>query len=234
MSIPEHLQPRYRDLLHVVSTMNAGLLASDTEGIILWANPTLLRWVGYTYDELLGRPSTDLGVAEHAAAHTAEIDAIAGGDLRPRLVVLRRSDFTTFPTLVIPQHFIDENGDTVGTFSILVDMGTVQTAKRIGVEDSESALVSSLAEIATRLRAMSLPPTFPSMPVPVRLDHPALADVSRRERDVLELLTVGDRVAAIADQLFISEHTVRNHLKSMFRKTGTSSQAELIQFVRNL
>jgi len=47
-------------------------------------------------------------------------------------------------------------------------------------------------------------------------------------------LSSGARVAAIADQLFISEHTVRNHLKSMFRKTGTSSQSELIQFVRNL
>jgi len=102
------------------------------------------------------------------------------------------------------------------------------------VERSESALIGALSEIATRLRSMSLPPTFPSLPVPVRFDHPALPDISRREREVLELLVGGDRVIAIAEQLFISDHTVRNHLKSMFRKTGTSSQAELIKFVRSL
>jgi PAS domain S-box-containing protein len=234
MPIPEHLQPQYRDLLHVVSTMNAGLLASDHEGTILWANPTLLRWLGTTYDEILGSESISLGVAEHAEAHKVEIAAIAAGDLRPRLVVLRRTDGTTFPATIIPQHFLDENGDNVGVFSVIIDMGAVQTAKRVGVESSESTLVSALDEIASRLRSMSLPPTFPDMPVPVRTDDPALAEVSRREHDVLELLLIGDRVSAIAEQLFISEHTVRNHLKSMFRKTGTSSQAELITFVRNL
>jgi DNA-binding CsgD family transcriptional regulator len=31
----------------------------------------------------------------------------------------------------------------------------------------------------------------------------------------------------IATNLFISEHTVHNHLKSIFRKTGAGSQAEL-------
>jgi PAS domain S-box-containing protein len=232
--IPEHLQPQYRDLLHVVGTMNAGLLAGDLEGTILWANPPLLRWLGYSYDEILGMSAVDLGVAEHAESLRTEIKAIASGDLRPRLVVMRRSDSTTFPTLVIPQHFLDENGDNVGTFSIIVDMGTVQTAKRIGMETSESDLIASLSEIATRLRAMSLPPTFPSLPVPLRFDNPALAEVSRREREVLELLVGGDRVIAIAEQLFISDHTVRNHLKSVFRKTGTSSQAELIKFVREL
>jgi PAS domain S-box-containing protein len=214
--------------------MNAGLLASDLSGTILWANPTLLRWLGYTYDDILGNDAVSLGVDEHAAAHKAEIDAIAAGDLRPHLVVLRRSDGTTSPATVIPQHFLDENGDNAGTFSVIVDMGAVQTAKRVGMEAADSTLVTALDEIASRRRSMGRPPTFPDLPVPVQTDHPKLADISRREREVLELLVIGDRVAAIAEQLFISEHTVRNHLKSMFRKTGTSTQSELITFVRNL
>ncbi len=234
MSIPENLQPQYRDLLQVVTTMNCGLLASDLEGVILWANPTLLRWLGYGYEEILGQPSTAMGVAEHAEAHAAEIAAIAAGDVRARLVVLRRSDSTTFPALVIPQRLMDEDESVIGSFSIVVDLGTVQTAKRIGVPEQETNLVQALEDIAAGLQKINRPPTFPTMPIPLPLDDPGLAEVSRREAEVLELLVQGDRVPVIAEQLFISEHTVRNHLKSMFRKTGTSSQAELIQFVRRL
>jgi len=61
-----------------------------------------------------------------------------------------------------------------------------------------------------------------------------LADVSGREREILELLVRGSRVPAIGKQLFISSNTVRNHLKAIFRKVGVSSQSELIERVRSL
>lgn len=59
-----------------------------------------------------------------------------------------------------------------------------------------------------------------------------IADLSKREREVLRLLMDSHRVPAIAEMLFISQHTVRNHLKAMFRKLGVSSQSELIDRVR--
>ena len=55
-----------------------------------------------------------------------------------------------------------------------------------------------------------------------------LADLSLRERQILESISSGQRVAAIADTLGISLHTVRNHLKSIFRKLGVRSQIELL------
>lgn len=61
------------------------------------------------------------------------------------------------------------------------------------------------------------------------------ADVDRlseRERDVLFCLLEGHRVAAVADTLCVSPHTVRNHLKSIFRKLDVHSQAELIEKIR--
>jgi DNA-binding CsgD family transcriptional regulator len=66
------------------------------------------------------------------------------------------------------------------------------------------------------------------------LSHPALDGLSPREREVLHHLILGDRVSNIAEQLFISKHTVRNHLKSVYRKTGVNSQAEVIKWVRSL
>ena len=44
----------------------------------------------------------------------------------------------------------------------------------------------------------------------------------------------GKRVPAISKSLHISPHTVRNHLKSIYRQIGVGSQSELIEHVRVL
>jgi len=54
-----------------------------------------------------------------------------------------------------------------------------------------------------------------------------LKTLSSREWDVVRRLASGQRVGTIARGLFVSPHTIRNHLKSIFRKVGVSSQAEL-------
>lgn len=55
-----------------------------------------------------------------------------------------------------------------------------------------------------------------------------LALLSPRERQVVELLSQGKRIAAITQELGLSSHTTRNFLKHAFRKTGTHSQVELL------
>jgi DNA-binding CsgD family transcriptional regulator len=49
-----------------------------------------------------------------------------------------------------------------------------------------------------------------------------------RETELVGQLATGRSARAIGDELFISEYTVRDHLKSVFTKTGTSSRAELL------
>lgn len=60
----------------------------------------------------------------------------------------------------------------------------------------------------------------------------ALGHLSSKEQEVVLLLLDGHRVRGIADQLFLSQHTVRNHLKRIFAKLGVSSQGELVQLCR--
>ena len=55
-----------------------------------------------------------------------------------------------------------------------------------------------------------------------------LSVLSARELEVLALLLDGLRVAQIAKALFLSPHTARNHLKSIFRKLDAHSQEELL------
>lgn len=61
-------------------------------------------------------------------------------------------------------------------------------------------------------------------------DVTPLAPLTRRETDVLALFVDGHRVKSIARSCFISEGTVRAHLKSVFRKLNVRSQAELMDY----
>jgi DNA-binding CsgD family transcriptional regulator len=62
----------------------------------------------------------------------------------------------------------------------------------------------------------------------LRLPPNVLADVSRREREILRSLLAGKWVEDISQALGISPHTVRNHVKALYRKIGVHSQAELL------
>jgi DNA-binding NarL/FixJ family response regulator len=52
--------------------------------------------------------------------------------------------------------------------------------------------------------------------------------LSRREWEVVQLLLANQRPKAIARSLFISLHTARNHLRSIFDKLAVHSQTELL------
>lgn len=58
--------------------------------------------------------------------------------------------------------------------------------------------------------------------------HPALSHLTRREEEVLVRVLMGDDVPAIGSALFISPHTVRNHLKAIYRKLDVRSRVELV------
>lgn len=52
--------------------------------------------------------------------------------------------------------------------------------------------------------------------------------LTAREREVLALLATGMANRHIADALFVSENTVRSHLKSIFRKVGVRSRSHAV------
>jgi DNA-binding CsgD family transcriptional regulator len=52
--------------------------------------------------------------------------------------------------------------------------------------------------------------------------------LTRREVEVVQVLARGARNAEIAEKLFISEHTVENHLRSIYRKLGVSNRTAAV------
>ena len=53
-------------------------------------------------------------------------------------------------------------------------------------------------------------------------------DLTDREQQITRLIARGVGTAEIADELFLSAHTVRDHVKTIFSKVGVSSRGELV------
>jgi len=59
-----------------------------------------------------------------------------------------------------------------------------------------------------------------------------LSTLTRRELQILALLSMGLSVQQIAERVFISPKTARNHVDNMLAKTETHSQAEMLNLAR--
>lgn len=72
------------------------------------------------------------------------------------------------------------------------------------------------------------------MPLPPQPAAPSAypAGLSAREVEVLRLLGVGRTNRDIADALFLSEHTVRTHVRNILTKTNTGNRTEAAIFAR--
>jgi len=55
--------------------------------------------------------------------------------------------------------------------------------------------------------------------------------LSDREKEVVSLVVQGDRNKEVAQALSLSEQTVKNHLRNIFRKLGVSGRRELPKYV---
>jgi DNA-binding NarL/FixJ family response regulator len=75
------------------------------------------------------------------------------------------------------------------------------------------------------LVAVVVEPAKGSEIAPIVIEAYAL---SPRERDVVRALARGLSNAEIAAELFLSQHTVRDYVKSVFEKVGVSSRGELV------
>ena len=73
--------------------------------------------------------------------------------------------------------------------------------------------------------AVIVEPAHPARITPLLMDAYGL---TAREQDVTRLVLCGDSTAQIADRLCVSQHTVQQHLKSVFEKTGVRSRRELV------
>jgi DNA-binding CsgD family transcriptional regulator len=141
-----------------------------------------------------------------AGAH-AWIDALPSASLFARLGIL--------PSVMYPAATLARSGTVAQAHALLRAVDgrwvMIEAAPLVGHGDGE---------IAVTLRSATGRETFELLC--------RLYALSQREREVVALLVVGLDTRGVAARLFISSHTVQDHLKSVFEKIGIHSRRELL------
>jgi DNA-binding CsgD family transcriptional regulator/PAS domain-containing protein len=183
------------DLLsRALETTSSSVLLFDSEGSILFANPSADHLLSQqTEDELLGscnnQPRQPLftllsSIVERVASHHGVSSPWKGA------IELGKGRMMACEVSAVPAPAHD------GPNAVLVTL-----------QPTES-------ESETRIQVFS-----------------SSHGLSPREREVLQLLGRGLTTAAMADELGISPHTIRDHLKHLYRKTGTKGRNELFGLI---
>jgi DNA-binding CsgD family transcriptional regulator len=149
-------------------------------------------------DRYLGLLATTLGEHDRAVEH-----------FERALEVNRRMEATTWVA-----HTMYAYGRTLLTRG---DDDDVARARELLSEAAALADRIGMPLLLARARALGAPVD------PVRV---APDDLSWREVEILRLVATGRSNREIGEELFISGHTVANHVRSILRKTGAANRTE--------
>ena len=128
----------------------------------------------------------------------------------------------------------DHPGVAVLLLSMHDDDASLQRAVSLGVKGfvSKSASVDELLEALRTVRdgGSFLSSGVASRVMEIAAGRSSTSDLglTAREREILGLLTEGQRPGEIADALFLSVKTVKNHLTSIYTKLGVATGAQAV------
>lgn len=100
-------------------------------------------------------------------------------------------------------------------------------AKEIGIESFWYKEASKETILEVMDRTMAGESVYPDCTPKVRIGLANSTEFTDRELEVLRIMTTGAANASIAEELDISENTVKNHIRHMMEKTGCKSRTEL-------
>lgn len=201
------------------------VFAHDSKARRIYSNPAFDQLVGYPGSELVGRqpphPYWEPGATARMldAVHATIEGRLRGLGVRSVVGTFRSAAGRVFDVLMTGGEIRDAAGDEIATVIFVFEVASDAAGETFPFTQLGAAL-----EEIRRQAAMAGAQAEPGVPSSRLAGWDAL---TVREREVAGAIGQGARIPTIARELGVSEHTVRNHLKAVFRKTGIRSQEEL-------
>jgi DNA-binding NarL/FixJ family response regulator len=206
------------------------LLLADDEETFRTSVAVLLRREGYHCDvastaseaaQHLGENGYDLLITDLRMPGNMDLEllkaATSGGGMLPVIVV------TAYPS--VPTAIEALRCAVVDYLVKPFDFEELLRAVRRALETRKAArMLESLRHVLADGGTVAQIARRAAAPAPAH----AAGALTPREREIVAALSMGQRVGAIAGRLGVSEHTVRNHLKAVYRKLDVHSQVELL------
>jgi DNA-binding CsgD family transcriptional regulator/transcriptional regulator with PAS, ATPase and Fis domain len=209
------LQEKCAFLERIIHEVPANIYVSDLQnGGVTWCNKTNEETLGYTLDEIkeMGTMAymqqivhpEDLNIPEDSITHYQEFTgAEFGGVFRARHKA--QKEYRWF--IGWAKAFChDQNGHVKEIICVDVDMSPRMS--------TEKQLITALRENLKHKNEL----LFKSL--------------SKRETEVLSMVCEGKSSKAIADQLYLSVHTVNTHRRNIQSRLGTTNVADLVAMAK--
>jgi DNA-binding NarL/FixJ family response regulator len=123
------------------------------------------------------------------------------------------------------------------------DQATIVSAFRSGarglfsLQESMSSLITCIEHVRNGYiwagggEADTVLEMFRNIPAPIALADGTSAALTKRESEVVRIAAAGKTNKAIASEMGLSEHTIKNYLFRAFEKLGVSSRVELLFYL---
>lgn len=201
--------------IEIAEKSAVGLLITGKEGLSRYANAAFLELLDLSLDRVLDRSPVEYAPVPSREAFAERLRG-AGDPFETQGV---GNSGRQVHVLVRPTPVFAPDGHLQGVISFVTS--AAPEARRAGAE--AEALFRSLLE-----REQSACAELPA----ARLPRDVWKVLSPREREISGLLMQGQRPSEIARALHVSVHTVRNHLRLVYRKLDVHSQVELLARLR--
>lgn len=207
-----------------------GAMLADTQGVVVLWNKAAERLLGFRADDVLGRPCHEVLRGETLSGHPFCSLSCAVGHRLGCGSGVRTFDIQTYTkagkviwlnvsSLPVPSR----EKDRFLFAHLFRDIGKQAKVRRL-IDELHSMLATFDERPAPGAKPLSSQtPLSDTVP-----DLPATLPLSKREREVLHHLALGERTSRIADTLCISTATVRNHIQHIFEKLGAHSRLEAL------
>ncbi len=133
----EELTRSEQKIRRIFATTSQGIWITDNDCITIEVNEAVCRIIGYTEEELLGKPIfsfVDEHEQERCKHHFSEHEQ---GEVSAYELLLKRKNGSFVPTIFNGTPMMDENGKKIGSFAMITDISELKHAQNEVVEAQE-------------------------------------------------------------------------------------------------